>query len=150
MAQLVRYQVRQRVAIVTVDNPPVNALSPGVPEGISDAIARASADDAADAIVLIGDGTTFIAGADINVFKTLKTRAQSLERSESVHTRLKQIEDASKPLVAAIHGHALGGGRDHPIRQAPYERIRLWAGWRQCAPWAGAQSVEYRPYDRGF
>ena len=110
MPQLVRYQVRQRVAIVTVDNPPVNALSPGVPEGITDAIARASADDSADAIVLVGEGTTFIAGADINVFKTLKTRTQSLERSEAVHARLKQIEDASKPLVAAIHGHALGGG----------------------------------------
>ena len=59
--------------------------------------------------MLIGAGTTFIAGADINVFKTLKTRAQSLERPE-LFTRLKQIEDASKPLVAAIHGHALGGG----------------------------------------
>ena len=110
MSQLVRYEVRQRVAIITVDNPPVNALSPGVPEGITDAVARASADSGADAIVLIGAGQTFIAGADINVFKTLKTREQSLERSEAVHTRLKAIEDASKPLVAAIHGHALGGG----------------------------------------
>ncbi len=110
MSQLVRYEVRQRVAIITVDNPPVNALSPGVPEGITDAVARASADSGADAMVLIGAGQTFIAGADINVFKTLKTREQSLERSEAVHTRLKAIEDASKPLVAAIHGHALGGG----------------------------------------
>ena len=110
MSQLVRYEVRQRVAIITVDNPPVNALSPGVPEGITDAVARASADSGADAVVLIGAGQTFIAGADINVFKTLKTREQSLERSEAVHTRLKAIEDASKPLVAAIHGHALGGG----------------------------------------
>jgi 3-hydroxyacyl-CoA dehydrogenase len=110
MSHLVRYEVRQRVAIITVDNPPVNALSPGVPEGITDAVARASADSGADAMVLIGAGPTFIAGADINVFKTLKTREQSLERSEAVHTRLKAIEDASKPLVAAIHGHALGGG----------------------------------------
>jgi 3-hydroxyacyl-CoA dehydrogenase len=110
MSQLVRYEVRQRVAIITVDNPPVNALSPGVPEGITDAVARANADSGADAIVLIGAGQTFIAGADINVFKTLKTREHSLERSEAVHTRLKAIEDAGKPLVAAIHGHALGGG----------------------------------------
>src|SRR5687768_3849300 len=107
---LVRYEVRDRVAIITVDNPPVNALSPGVPEGISDAVARASDDASADAIVLIGAGQTFIAGADINVFKTITTREQSLERSEAVHARLKGIEDASKPLVAAIHGHALGGG----------------------------------------
>ncbi|HXG90702.1 MAG TPA: 3-hydroxyacyl-CoA dehydrogenase NAD-binding domain-containing protein [Vicinamibacterales bacterium] len=110
MSQLVHYDVRQRVAIITIQNPPVNALSPGVPEGITDAVARAGQDPGADAIVLIGSGTTFIAGADINVFKTLETRAQSLERSESVHARLKQIEDVGKPLVAAIHGHALGGG----------------------------------------
>ena len=110
MSQLVRYDVRDRVAIITIDNPPVNALSPGVPEGISDAIDRAGRDAAADAIVMIGAGTTFIAGADINVFKQLKTREQSVERSETVHARLKAIEDVGKPLVAAIHGHALGGG----------------------------------------
>jgi 3-hydroxyacyl-CoA dehydrogenase len=110
MSQLVRYDVRDRVAVITIDNPPVNALSAGVPEGISEAVERASGDDAADAIVLIGSGTTFIAGADITVFKQLKTREQSIERSEAVHARLRKIEDVGKPLVAAIHGHALGGG----------------------------------------
>ena len=70
---LVRYEVRDRVAIITVDNPPVNALSPGVPEGISDAVSRADTDATVDAIVLIGAGTTFIAGADINIFKTIST-----------------------------------------------------------------------------
>ena len=110
MSLLVRYEVRDRVAVITIDNPPVNALSAGVPEAISDAVERACHDSAADAIVLIGAGTTFIAGADINIFKQLKTREQSIERSQAVHARLKKLEDADKPLVAAIHGHALGGG----------------------------------------
>ena len=110
MSPLVRYEVRDRVAVITVDNPPVNALSTGVPEAICDAVEHACHDSTADAIVLIGAGTTFIAGADINIFKQLKTREQSIERSQAVHTRLKKLEDADKPLVAAIHGHALGGG----------------------------------------
>jgi len=110
MSQLVRYEVRDRVAVVTIDNPPVNALSAGVPEGISEAVERACGDGSADAIVLIGAGSTFIAGADINIFKELKTRDQSIGRSLAVHQRLRNLEDANKPLVAAIHGHALGGG----------------------------------------
>ncbi len=110
MSQLVRYEVRDRVAVVTIDNPPVNALSGGVPEAISEAVERAGQDPAANAIVLIGAGTTFIAGADINIFKELRTREQSIERSSAIHARLTMLEDASKPLVAAIHGHALGGG----------------------------------------
>jgi len=115
MSALVRYEVRDGVAVVTVDNPPVNALSAGVPEGISEAVARACHDSAADAIVLIGADRTFIADADINVFKQLKTREQSIERSQVVHTRLKCLEDADEPLVAAIHGHALGGGLEFAV-----------------------------------
>ena len=123
MSELVRYEIRDRVAIVTVDNPPVNALSAGVPEGISEAVERADRDPAADAIVLIGAGTTFIAGADINIFKELTTREQSIDRSRAVHARLKKLEDANKPLVAAIHGHALGGGLEFAM--ACHFRIAL-------------------------
>src|SRR5919197_6618927 len=110
MADLVRCEIIDRVAVVTIDNPPVNALSPAVWDGIDVAVARAVADPNVDAIVLIGAGTTFIAGADIKVFDTLKTGADSLARSANTHALLRRVEDASKPVVAAIHGNALGGG----------------------------------------
>jgi 3-hydroxyacyl-CoA dehydrogenase len=110
MPDLIRYEVKNRIAVLTVDNPPVNALGPGVLEGIEAAVGRGCADTGVDAIVLIGAGATFIAGADIRIFGTLKTRDQSLARSEGTHARLLRIEDATKALVAAIHGNALGGG----------------------------------------
>jgi 3-hydroxyacyl-CoA dehydrogenase len=110
MPELVHYELRDHVAVITVDNPPVNALSPGVPEAIEAAVARADRDPGARAAVLIGAASTFIAGADIRFFETITTREASLERSHAVHARLRHIEDCSKPLVAAIHGTALGGG----------------------------------------
>ncbi len=110
MPEFVHYEIRDHVAVLTVDNPPVNALSPGVPEAIDDAVERAAADPEARAVVLIGSGSTFIAGADIRFFETITSREASLERSRSVHARLRHIEDCPKPLVAAIHGTALGGG----------------------------------------
>jgi len=121
MADLVGYDIKDRVAVIAIDNPPVNALSPAVWEGIDAAVARAVGDTAADAIVLIGAGTTFIAGADIKIFDTLKTREDSLSRSANTHALLKRVEDATKPLVVAIHGNALGGGLE--VAQACHFRV---------------------------
>jgi 3-hydroxyacyl-CoA dehydrogenase len=121
MPNFVRYEITDRVAVLTIDNPPVNALGPGVWEAIDDAVARAGSDPAANAIVLMGAGATFIAGADINVFKTLKTHEDSMARSAHTHALLKRLEDCPKPLVAAIHGHALGGGLE--VAQACHYRV---------------------------
>ena len=121
MAELVRYEIRDGVAVVTIDNPPVNALAAEVWTQIADAVTRGVADPAAEAIVLIGAGTTFIAGADIKAFELLKTPADSMARSEGTHALLKRMEDASKPLVAAIHGNALGGGLE--VAQACHFRV---------------------------
>src|SRR5437762_7634610 len=121
MPTLVHYNATQRVAVLTIDNPPVNALGPGVWEAVDEAVARASADSDVDAVILIGAGQTFVAGADINVFKTLRTREQSLDRSGRTHALLKRLEDAPKPLIAAIHGNALGGGLE--LAQACHYRV---------------------------
>ena len=72
MSELVTLTRDGEVAVITVNNPPVNALSPGVPEGIAKAIAEVAADDSIKGAVMIGAGQTFIAGADIKEFTGLK------------------------------------------------------------------------------
>ena len=66
--ELVRFEKDGDIGVITIDNPPVNALSPGVPEGIISAVDRGNADPAVKAMVLIGAGRSFIAGADIRQF----------------------------------------------------------------------------------
>src|SRR5947209_50117 len=66
--ELVRLTLHGNTAVVTIDNPPVNALSPGVPEGVHACIQNAAADESVECIVVIGAGRTFIAGADIREF----------------------------------------------------------------------------------
>ncbi len=96
------------IGVITIHNPPVNALSPGVPEGMAAGIAEFNADPAIQAIVLIGGGRTFIAGADIKEFGKI-TSGKRTDSVGLVEVCL-QIEDSAKPVVMAIHGTALGGG----------------------------------------
>jgi 3-hydroxyacyl-CoA dehydrogenase len=91
------------VAVLTLNSPPVNALSQPVRAGILDGVRRAVADPAVKAVVLICDGRTFIAGADITEFGK-PPREPGLKEAQDA------IENAAKPVVAAIHGTALGGG----------------------------------------
>src|SRR5689334_12358107 len=108
MTELVQLSKDNDIAIVMINNPPVNALSPGVPEGISEAIEQIDKDPTVKAAVLMGAGKTFVAGADIKEFGKMtsgKTRG-----GIPFLPLLMRIEDCSKPVVMAIHGTAFGGG----------------------------------------
>lgn len=109
MSELVLTGFRGDAGVITIDNPPVNALSPGVPEGIDAAIRTLEADGRVKAIVLIGGGKTFIAGADIREFGKL-TASGDPAREPGLNPVLNRIEMCAKPVIAAIHGTAFGGG----------------------------------------
>jgi 3-hydroxyacyl-CoA dehydrogenase len=103
ITQSVDLDRRGRVAVLTVTNPPVNALSQHVRQGLRDGIKQAIADTGVGAIVIVCAGRTFIAGADITEFG-------KPPREPGLHEVLDLIEGSPKPVVAAVHGTALGGG----------------------------------------
>ena len=91
------------IAVLTLNSPPVNALSANVREGLHDGVKSAIEDTGVDAIVIICEGRTFIAGADITEFG-------QAPKGPSLYDVQDMIENSTKPVVAAIHGTALGGG----------------------------------------
>jgi len=109
------------IAVVTINNPPVNALSPGVPEGIGKAIDQIENDHGIRAAVVIGAGRTFVAGADIREFaKAASGKDICLEEINPVFDR---VENCPKPVVMAIHGTAFGGGLE--LAMAGHYRVAL-------------------------
>ena len=103
MKGTVIYEVKDGVALLTVDNPPVNPLSDGVRTGLHDSLIKAEEDDSVVGVVLTGNGRAFIAGADISEF------GGNVE-GVSLNEVFQKLEHCSKPVVAAINGIALGGG----------------------------------------
>ena len=99
------YRKQGDIAVVTLNNPPVNGLGYETRKGIVDGIQRAIDNDAIRAIVLIGDGKGFSGGADIREFNTPKALQEPW-----LQTVIRIVEDSSKPVIAAIHGVAMGGG----------------------------------------
>ena len=108
MSDLIQLTQDHDIAIITINNPPVNAISPGVPEGISEAIDQINQDATVTAAVIIGGGRTFIAGADIKEFT--KMTSGEKKTGPGLLPLLLKIENCSKPVVMAIHGTAFGGG----------------------------------------
>lgn len=107
MALLVNTESRDGVAVIVIDNPPVNALSVEVLEQLAAAVEQAAADESVRAIVLSGAGKNFIAGADITLFPKIASGEMAPVPWQGYMAR---IENSPKPVIAAIHGAALGGG----------------------------------------
>ncbi|MBL32431.1 MAG: 3-hydroxyacyl-CoA dehydrogenase [Gammaproteobacteria bacterium] len=103
MKGTVLYEIKENIAILTVDNPPVNPLSDGIRTGVYESIIKAQEDDSVIGVVLTGNGRAFIAGADISEF------GGQIE-GKTLNEMFKKLEFCTKPVVAAINGLALGGG----------------------------------------
>ena len=106
----VHYEVRDRVALLTIDNPPVNPMSSGVRFYLSRHLETALADDGVDAVVITGKGRAFIAGADIRDFGKTPNPDEMPKRPAG-----EIVESSAKPVVAAINGTAFGGGLEHAL-----------------------------------
>lgn len=103
MSDVVSYEIKENIALITIDNPPVNALSHAVRQGIWNAIEQFTVDESAAAAILICAGRTFIAGADITEFN-------KPPQDPWLPALIEKIEQSPKLVVAALHGTALGGG----------------------------------------
>lgn len=120
MSDLVQLTKDDGVAVITINNPPVNALSPGVPEGISESLDTIAKQADVRAVVLIGGGRTFVAGADIREFGKMTS---AKPRGAGLLPLLLKIEDSSKPVIVAIHGTAFGGGLE--LAMAGHYRVAV-------------------------
>ena len=103
MKGTVLYEIKENIAILTVDNPPVNPLSDGIRTGVYENIIKAQEDNSVIGVVLTGNGRAFIAGADISEF------GGQIE-GKTLNEMFEKLEFCTKPVVAAINGLALGGG----------------------------------------
>ncbi|WP_035971127.1 enoyl-CoA hydratase/isomerase family protein, partial [Caballeronia grimmiae] len=101
----VQYTIRDNVAVITLDNPPVNGLGHSTRLGIVEGVERARDDANVAAVVIIGAGKAFSGGADITEFNTPKATQEP-----TLATVIKAVENSEKPVIAAIHAIAMGGG----------------------------------------
>ncbi len=106
----IQVEIKDGVAVLTMNNPPVNQLSEHFVLELAQAVSEAFGDDGVKALVLTGSGNNFIAGADITQIKDVKTKAELLPKMKANMHFLNSIETGPKAVVAAINGNCLGGG----------------------------------------
>ncbi len=109
-SKTVKVEVRDAIAVLTIDNPPVNQMSPQMWEDFTYTVRSALEDPNVKAIVITGTGKNFVAGADITRLKGIGSREEVYQKALEAARFLNFMEVAGKPLIAAINGNALGGG----------------------------------------
>ena len=119
----INVDVKEEIAIITMNNPPVNQLSPQFAEELRDAITEALEEKKIKAVILTGSGKNFIAGADITQLYAATDQEKIREVAVGMARFLDGIEMAPKPFIAAINGNALGGGLE--IAMACHYRISV-------------------------
>jgi 3-hydroxyacyl-CoA dehydrogenase len=129
MARLVRFRVLDGIAVVTLDAPPVNALSGPLRAGLWEVLTRVDANDDIKAAVILAAGSMFSAGADIREF-------DGPDHKPSLPQLCDRIESCTKPVVAALHGQALGGGLKSRWRPIAAGRTRMRGLACRKYPWA--------------
>ena len=121
--ETIEVEVKNGVAIFTMNNPPVNQLSERFVRELENAINEAFLDQAIKAIILTGKGKNFIAGADITELKGVKNKDTLLPKVMENHRFLNGIEAGPKPVIAAINGNCLGGGLE--LAMACHRRVAV-------------------------
>jgi hypothetical protein len=119
------YHVQDHVAVITLNNPPVNGLGLATRSAAVEGLERAAADDAVKAIVITGAGKAFSGGADIREFNSPRALTEP-----TLHTLIRSVENSPKPVVAAVHSVAMGGGWNW--RSAPTTAWRCPAPRSRC------------------
>ena len=112
MSDVIEFRKEGAVGVITINNPPANALSFAVVKGLAEHATACMDDETCDAVVVTGAGKMFVAGADIREFNM--TRPDDVPE---FHDLMKIIEDGSKPIVAAVNGIAFGGGLELASRR---------------------------------
>ena len=110
--QFVKMSVEDRLAMIVIDHPPVNALSHAVLEELSAVIEEIGANPEVRAVVITGAGPVFIAGADIKEMAGLQSREQASEAVAQAHTVFNHLDMLPVPVIAAVNGACLGGGNE--------------------------------------
>ncbi len=124
------FEIQDGIAVLTLDNPPVNSLGVELRQALTAGVERANADPKVAAIVLIGSGAGFSGGADIREFGTPKAVAHP-----NLRTVISEIEDSAKPVIAAVGGVCMGGGLE--LAMACHYRVGV-PGGKNCA--AGSEA----------